>query len=122
MNYCEYKLSCKWFGGTLDALFEIGGKFYVIDFKTSNHVTFKYFLQIAAYIYMLRESGYQVDGAIVLQLDKSEPGFNEYLLDFSIKNHNDFINYCTQAFFALVYAYYHIKRVEDGFKNIFKEV
>lgn len=118
----EHRLSCNWFGGTLDALFEIGGRFYVIDFKTSNHVTFKYFLQIAAYIYMLRENGYHVDGAIVLQLDKSEPGFNEYLLDFSIKEHNDFIVYCTQAFFALVYAYYNIKRVENEYKNIFKEV
>lgn len=115
----EEKLSCDWFGGTLDALLEINGKLYLTDFKTSNHVTFKYFLQLSAYLYMLHLRGINPDGLIVLQLDKKVPGFNEYLLDFSIPDHKVFIDQCMDTFFALVYGYYHIKRVENHYNQIF---
>lgn len=117
----EEKLSCEWFGGTLDALLDISGSIYLVDFKTSNHVTYKYFLQLAAYLYMLRLRGINPRGIIVLQLDKKEPGFNEYLLDFTIPNHSNFIDYCTEAFFALVYAYYQLERVKTEYTVIFKE-
>lgn len=117
--FIERKLACKWFGGTCDAVIEINGKTYIIDFKTSNHITYKYFLQLAAYIYMLNEEGIRIDGAIVLQLDKKEPGFNEYLLDFSIAEHADFMNHCSDTFFALVYAYYQINRVNNEFRCLY---
>ena len=45
----EHKLVCPWFGGTLDLLVEIDGRVYLLDFKTSNHPSYKYFLQLAAY-------------------------------------------------------------------------
>ena len=65
----EEKLSCDWFGGTLDCLMNIGGKTFLVDFKTSNHVTYTYFLQLAAYRFMLRIArNINVDGVIVLQL------------------------------------------------------
>lgn len=119
--YSEHKLVCKWFGGTLDALIDIGGKIYLIDFKTSNHVTFTYFLQLAAYIYMLRrEENIYVDGVIVLQLNKKTPEFNEYLLDFSIESHNLFMNNCINTFLSLVYSYYNIYKIEEDFKDLFK--
>ena len=44
----EEKLVCPYFGGTYDMLISIDGKIYLIDFKTSNHVGYKYFLQLAA--------------------------------------------------------------------------
>lgn len=118
--YIEHKLSCNWFGGTLDALLKIGGKVYLVDFKTSNHVTFNYFLQLAAYKYMLKQAeGISVDGVIVLQLNKEEPGFNEYLLDFSIKEHLNFMSHCETTFLSLVYAFYNIYYTEIQFKTIF---
>ena len=49
----EEKLVCPYFGGTYDMLVSIDDKVYLIDFKTSNHVGYKYFLQLAAYRYML---------------------------------------------------------------------
>ena len=117
--YSEHKITCNWFGGTLDCLMKIGGKIYLIDYKTSNHVTFNYFLQLSAYLYMLREvEGIYCNGVIVLQLDKNEPGFNEYLLDFSIEDHLVFINKCEQAFLSLVYAFYNISDVERSYKQI----
>ena len=115
----EERLTCEWFGGTVDAVLDINGKLYLVDFKTSNHVTFKYFLQLAAYLYMLKRRNMHIDGVIVLQLDKHEPGFNEYLLNFSNENHKEFIDQCMQAFFSLVFAYYNIKRVENNYNQIF---
>ena len=115
----EEKLSCKWFGGTLDAVLDISDKIYLIDFKTSNHVTFKYFLQLAAYIYLLSLNGIYPEGVIVLQLDKKSPGFNEYLLNFSVPEHKMFIDHCMQAFFSILFAYYNMKRVENEFTHIF---
>lgn len=118
--YVEHKIVCKWFGGTLDALMKIGDKIYLVDFKTSNHVTFNYFLQLAAYRYMLREvEGVNVDGVIVLQLNKDEPGFNEYHLSFNNPDHFNFMNYCETAFLSLVFAFYNIQKVESCFNKIF---
>lgn len=118
--YIEHKLSCEWFGGTLDALIKIGNKLYLVDFKTSNHITYTYFLQLAAYRYMLRiKENIIVDGVIVLQLSKDEPGFNEYILIFEDPAHLDFMNKCENAFLSLVYAFYNIRYIEDAYKNIF---
>ena len=116
----EHRIACKWFGGTLDCLMRINGKIYLVDFKTSNHVTFSYFLQLAAYRYMLRVvEGIEVDGVIVLQLDKDEPGFNEYILDFIYPDHLAFMNHCELTFMSLVYAYYNVCRTEEIYKGIF---
>lgn len=118
--YIEHTLSCKWFGGTLDCLVRIGNKIYLMDFKTSNHVTYKYFLQLAAYRFMLRTlEGIEVDGVIVLQLDKDSPGFNEYLLDFSIADHLNFINHCEITFLSLVYGFFNINKAEMMYNVIF---
>lgn len=117
----EQSLTCKWFGGTYDALLSINGLYYLIDFKTSNHVTYKYFLQLAAYMYMLREQGIEIAGVIVLQLDKTEVGFNEYLLDFRIPEHKSFMDNCLNTFFSLVYAYYNVNEVEGLYSNLFGE-
>lgn len=123
--FVEHTITCQWFGGTLDALLMIGDKIYLVDFKTSNHVTYKYFIQLSAYRYMLKNiEGIDIDGVIVLQLDKTEPGFNEYLLNFSIKDHLEFIDKCENTFLSLVYAYYNVKEIEREYSNIsvYKEV
>lgn len=119
LMYSEYRLTCDWFGGTLDALLEIGGSLYIIDFKTSNHVTYNYFLQLAAYIYMLKKKNIFVAGCIVLQLDKEQPGFNEYFLDFRNLSHLNFINQCETTFLSMVYAYYNLIDAESMYKEIF---
>lgn len=117
----EETLTCQWYGGTYDLLLEINGKTYLVDFKTSNHVGFKYFLQISAYRYMIYlNKGINIDGAIILQVDKKTPMYEEYLLDFSIKEHYEFIEHCTKTFFSLVYAYYNTERTRELYKSIFK--
>ena len=101
-------------------LVEINGKKYLIDFKTSNHVGYKYFLQLAAYRYILRtEHNIEIDGCIVLQLDKKTSSFKEFVLDFSNIEHFAYINNCERAFLSLVYAYFNRLCVEDGFNKYF---
>lgn len=119
--YQEYKLTCPYFGGTLDMLIEINGKKYLVDFKTSNHVGYKYYLQLAAYRYILKtEHGIDIDGCIILQLDKKTNIFTEFVLDFSNLEHLNYMNNCERAFLSLVYAYFNRLCVEDGFNKIFK--
>ena len=113
-------MSCEFFGGTYDALLSINGKVYLVDFKTSNHISYKYFLQIAAYRYMLQQQGIEIDGAIILQLDKKHPSFNEYIIQLNNPEHLDFINNCQECFFSLVYAFFNRLQVEKQFKTIFK--
>lgn len=115
----EKELSCPYFGGTLDGLLKINNEVYLIDFKTSNHISYKYFLQLAAYKYMLSLQGIELNGCIILQVDKKKPSYEEYVLDLSNKKHFDFMELCTNTFFSLVYAYYNRLEVEKQYKNIF---
>jgi hypothetical protein len=119
----EKQLVCKYFGGTLDGLYNINGKIYLIDYKTSNHITYKYLLQVAAYRYMLRnELGIEIDGCIILQLSKSDVSYNEYVLNFDNINHLSFINECETAFLSLVFAYYNICNIETKYSSLDWEV
>lgn len=49
----EQSIVCEYFAGTYDLLITIDDKPYLVDFKTSNHVGYKYFMQLAAYRYLL---------------------------------------------------------------------
>jgi len=75
----EKELTCPYFGGTLDLLIEINGKVYLVDFKTSNHTSYKHYLQLSSYRYILiTEYGIEVDGFIILKLSKTKVFFEEY--------------------------------------------
>ena len=115
----EQELSCSYFGGTLDLLIRINGKLYLGDFKTSNHIGYKYFLQLSAYKYMLSLQGIEIEGCIILQVDKKKPSYEEYVLDFNNQEHKAFIDLCLNTFFSITYAYYNRVQVEQQFKNIF---
>ena len=113
--YSEKTLVCSRYGGTLDALLEINGKSYLIDFKTSNQLGFKYYLQLAAYRRMLFEVyGYVCDGCILLRLDKKTGKYQEVILDLCNYNDLEFMNDCDRAFVSLVYAYYNRVNIETN--------
>lgn len=120
----EEKLVGKYFAGTLDLLIEINGLIYLIDFKTSNHPSFKYFLQLSAYIYLLKELyNIEVDGCGIIMLSKSEINFNEIILnDIRVPGsyNNQYMRYCEETFFALTYGFYNRLQVESMFKEVMK--
>lgn len=115
----EVQLSCPYFGGTYDLLVQINDKIYLVDFKTSNHVSYKYYLQLSAYKYMLELQGYRIDGVIILQLNKTKIEYTEYPLLFENPEHLEFINRCLNTFFSLTYGYYNIYQCEKMYKGIF---
>lgn len=115
----EQILTCKYFGGTYDLLVEINGLLYLIDFKTSNHISYKYFLQLSAYKYMLEQLGYNIAGCIILQLNKVRIEYTEYPLVFTDPYHKGFIDNCFNTFLSLVYGYYNIYKCEEMYNNIF---
>ena len=110
--YSEKELVSRDYGGTLDALMLINGMRILVDFKTSNHITYKYFLQLAAYRKLLREQdGMVIDAAIILQLDKQQPEFEEYIL--FMNEFGSLMNYYEQAFNTLVSGYNAINKCES---------
>ena len=116
----EVKLICPWFGGTLDLLIEIDGKIYLLDFKTSNSTSYKYFLQLAAYRYILKNFyGIEIYGCGVIKLEKKYIGFEEYIIDKSNPEYEEFMNACERAFLSLVYAYISKCHTEYMYKNLF---
>lgn len=118
--FLEKELVCPYFGGTADMLISINNKNYLVDFKTSNHVSYKYFLQLSAYKYILNtEFNINVDGFIILQLDKNNIAYNEYVLNFDVLEHHNFMKLCSNTFLSLTYSYYNILQVQQMYKQIF---
>lgn len=117
----ENQLVCSHFGGTYDLLIRINNKLWLIDFKSSNHISYKYYIQLAAYRYMLQLNNIHLDGCMLLQLDKSYIFFKEYPLIFSNPEHLNYINQCTNTFFGLVYGYYNRLYLEEQYKTLFQE-
>lgn len=114
----EESLVSKLYGGTYDALLNIGGKVWLIDFKTSNKVGYKYFLQLAAYRRLLRElKGIEIDGCLILQLSKYHPSFLEYVADLHYPPHMEYMNIAEKTFCSLVYGFYHTLYLEGRFKD-----
>lgn len=116
----EQSITCQYFGGTYDLLIEVNDKLYLVDFKTSNHISYKHFIQLSAYKYMLEQQGYKIDGCIILQLDKKEILYNEYsIICWNNIEHKKFIDNCQNTFFSLVYAYYNIFNCQNIYNEIF---
>lgn len=117
----ETPLITEYCGGTLDMLININGKIYIVDFKTSNSLSFKYYVQLAAYRRMLYDLyGILVDGIIILRLDKKTGKFEEVILDFSDYDSLVFINQCDQLFISILYGYYNRFIVEHNTQFIKK--
>lgn len=115
----EQTLTCEYFGGTYDLLVEIDGLLYLVDFKTSNYMSYKYYLQLAAYKYILEQKGYIISGCIILKLNKSRIEYEEYPLIFSNPYHKDFINRALHTFLSLAYGYYNIYQCEQMYNQLF---
>jgi hypothetical protein len=60
-----------WFAGTCDLVFEMEGKRYIGDIKTSSAIYNEHFFQMGGYEIALEEMGYsKVDGYLVINLKK----------------------------------------------------
>ena len=115
----EKTLVCPYFGGTIDGLYNINGKIYLVDYKTSNSIKYSHFLQLSAYRFMLKNiCNINIDGCIILQLSKTDISYKEYVLNFNNIDHLNFINSCEAAFLSMVYSYYNILKIEQDYNKI----
>ena len=104
--FSEEKLVGKYFGGTCDCVLKINDKYWLIDFKTSNHMNYKYTLQLSAYRYLLKEiKDIDISGCCVLLLDKTNYSFKEYILDLEDPIHKQYTDQCTELFLLLSASY-----------------
>ena len=120
----EESLVGDYFAGTYDLLLSINDVPYLVDFKTSNSVSYKYFMQLAAYRNLLYTTkGINVRGCIVLHLHKGPKAkYTEYKLDFSNPYDYEFIETCMKCFAGLVYTYYHVYHAKEQFDDAFKHI
>ena len=115
----EHHLVCPYYGGTYDLLLSINGDKWLVDFKTSNKVTYKYFLQLAAYNRILRDyDNTKLSGVMILQVEKERPIYHEYFLDIKNVQQKEYFDICERTFLSLLYGYYHILYLERGFSHV----
>ena len=113
----ETPLICQWYGGTLDLLLNINGDNYLFDFKTSNHISYKYILQLAAYKYMLKSiHNIDIAGVGIIKLNKQSVNFEELMLHCSNPNDLNLLIHAENCFHSLVYGYYERKYIEREFR------
>jgi hypothetical protein len=96
----EYPMVSKLFnfGGTIDCLAKLNGKYILIDHKTSNGIYSSYFYQLAAYAQLLLENGYEIENARILRIGKDEnEGFEQKIMS-NLENH-------WQVFYHLLEVY-----------------
>lgn len=104
--FIEETMICSLFGGTCDLLMKVDGKYWLVDFKTSNRMSFKYSIQLAAYRYLLKTlKGIEISRALVLKLHKENYIYEEYSLELDNPEHEKFMNDCEQLFMMLVCAF-----------------
>ena len=119
--FTEYKLIHPYFGGTCDCVLKINDEYWLIDFKTSNHMNYKYILQLAAYKFLLKElKDISISGCCVLLLDKENSEYNDYVLNLHNKDHSDYMDQCMETFFLLAAAYRMRLYTKSEYDRIFK--
>jgi len=86
------------FGGTPDFYGKVDGKPTLLDFKTSKEVYTENFYQLAAYVELLREHGYEVGSARIIRVGKSlDEGFEERMAG-NLENHWKLFLACQQVY------------------------
>lgn len=105
-------------GGTYDLLMKVNDKIFLFDFKTSSTVTYKYFLQLAAYTQLLRDiKNIHVDGVSIIQLSRTHIEYRDYILNLAFPEHKQYLDIAERTFSSLLYSYYHILYLEKGFNS-----
>jgi hypothetical protein len=115
----EKKMTCDYFGGTIDLLLDINGRHWLIDIKSGNTLSFKHHLQLGAYKYMLNADGINIDGCCILQISKKSIKFREEVIDLGITEMNDYMNKCVNLFLSLAYSYHRKNEVEKEYTRLF---
>ena len=123
----EKQITCPYFGGTVDCIFRINGKVYIVDFKTSKKISPEYLLQVCAYMWVCN-SGYvpnipRIDGVGIIRVDKeSKHKYEDLFLNNDIPFQSEIINRYISDFGIILHSYYTMLSIEKEFPSIKKSV
>lgn len=114
----EKSMSCPWYGGTCDLIAEIiypdGRRAnYILDFKSSKEINFRYFLQTMLYLKLYNynkfcgDPAYQlnIDGIGIIRLDKNKDIFEYIVLDKYFNK--DYLDNLDQATNSMIDWFYY---------------
>ena len=110
----EISVACPWFGGTIDAIFKINGRYYIIDFKSSKQISMSYLLQTAAYMWIIN-NGYapelpHIDGIGIIRVDKNKNDcLDDLFLNSTDYTQNNYIIQYQNCFLSFVDSFYRSK-------------
>lgn len=96
------------FGGTIDWFGIMDGVPTLLDFKTSKAVYTEHWLQVAAYLELLREAGHQVDRVGIIQIDRRDDNTinaYEHIKDAKLEKE-------AQVFYHLLGIHYLLKSIK----------
>ncbi len=86
------------FGGTIDYLGQCGNQLLLIDHKTGKAIYSEMFYQLAAYVQLLKEAGYNVSNARILRIGRDEvEGFEERVMN-DLSKHFDLFTHCLAVY------------------------
>lgn len=112
----EIPVSCPWYGGTIDAIFRINGKYLIIDFKTSKSLSMNYVIQTVAYRWCIN-NGYvknlpYINGVGIIRVDKNSVKLDDLFLCESDSYQLQVLSQYEQCFMSYVNMYYYTKSSE----------
>lgn len=107
----EKQVSCPLYGGTIDCIMKINGKYYIVDFKTSKSISYEYIIQTCSYMWIVN-NGYcpdlpHIDGIGIIRIDKENKKFEDLFLNEHIPYQNQIINQYFDGFGHLLGSFYH---------------
>lgn len=105
----EIPLICPWFGGTADAILDINGRRFLVDFKTSKRIIPEYFIQVSAYKWIIDnfypEYG-PIDGVGILRFDKKSDIYEDLFLEMCNPYDVYYIDHCQKVFALATNLFY----------------
>lgn len=119
--FVEETLIHPYFGGTCDCLLKVDDKYYLIDFKTSNHMSYNYGLQLSAYRFLFKElKDIDIGMCSIVMLDKKNHNYRTYDLYLDNDDHLRYINDCENTYITLAAAYKMRLYTTDEYNKVFK--
>lgn len=106
--------------GTCDIILKIDDKIYIGDFKTSNHLSYRYIIQLGAYIQGIEKyKNIKADGAFILKLNKYSLDYEMKHYDFTInESHKQFFEEAIETFNILIRGYNCKKNIKKKWKEV----
>ena len=118
----EQKVTCPYYGGTIDCIMKINGAIYIIDFKTSKQISYEYIIQTCAYMWLINNRFFpeisHIDGVGIIRVDKEKEGkFEDLFLNEHIPYQKEIIDQYIRGFGSLLNSYYNNINMKILFSN-----